>query len=1044
VRVNDRFQLFLFGGFRLVHNGAPIPALNAPRLQSLIAYLALHRHMPVARQTLAFALWQNSTDAQARTNLRFLLHQLRRAFPPTEKLIAIEHATLQWRAAALDVAEFEHAGAQNDRAALERAVALYAGDVLPECYDDWIAPERERLREMFWRALDALTRTLEEARDYAGARQTAQRLLQLDPLREQTYRTLMRLAALQGDRASALRFYHTCATLLERELSVEPSPATREQYEQLLNLATPAPSAPARATALVGRKSEWRVLQSAWHRARANASRLILIAGEPGIGKTRLAEEFLQWARHHAIATATARCYATERAIAYAPMRGWLEARALDALDAATRTEIARLVPALQNDSAPSPLTESWQVQHFHDALARTLASTQPQIFFIDDLQWCDAATFQWLDYFLRCDARARVLMIGAVRLEEIAPAHPLNVWRFDLQRRGICDELALAPLDARATAALSAQIAQRDLVPALAARIYRETEGNPLFIVEMAQIALDAPVPLPQAQAVIAARLAQLSPAAHALLEVAALIGREFTYDVLARASELEDDALVRALDELWHKRLVREQGAHAYDFSHDKIREVAAGALSRANQRRLHRRIAAALVALATRAEDARELASRILAHARAGDDFARVVAWTPRAAERAERLDDLRGALALYEAGSDAVTQGETPERARHQIEFLLARARLVGRLARGAAEERALLDQAAALIAHNPDARLEAESALREANYFNGVAQYARAYDAAMRALTRGDAADALYEAGRAKLNLGQNQAAQKILRDALAVCVARNDAIKESAVLSQLAIAHLNLGEIEVVFPYLIRARAIAQAQDNQFGLAQVDCVLALAWNYYYDAAQMETRAREALQIYRAFDVPLLIARAHIYLATAEFIRGRDAAARTMYQQIFRATEQRDAWLAGWSAQMLGRLALRRRDSNDAATWLARASAMRDADAEAFNHISDLAWMSRVHRARGDAARALDCTTHALALYERLPAQFFPWEFFDVLFAHSQALADNRQRAPARAALKRARDCLREFAAQIADARVKQNFLAYPPNARILR
>jgi DNA-binding SARP family transcriptional activator len=99
VRVNDRFQLFLFGGFRLVHNGAPIPALNAPRLQSLIAYLALHRHMPVARQTLAFALWQNSTDAQARTNLRFLLHQLRRAFPPTEKLIAIEHATLQWRAA---------------------------------------------------------------------------------------------------------------------------------------------------------------------------------------------------------------------------------------------------------------------------------------------------------------------------------------------------------------------------------------------------------------------------------------------------------------------------------------------------------------------------------------------------------------------------------------------------------------------------------------------------------------------------------------------------------------------------------------------------------------------------------------------------------------------------------------------------------------------------------------------------------------------------------------------------------------------------------
>ena len=124
---------------------------------------------------------------------------------------------------------------------LAAAAALYTGELLPGCYDDWIAPHRERLREHYLSVLQQLIDYLEQAHDYAGAIHQANCLLRTDPLHEETYRRLMRLHALQGDRAAALRTYHTCATTLLRELGVDPSPLTQEAYARLLHLAGPSP-----------------------------------------------------------------------------------------------------------------------------------------------------------------------------------------------------------------------------------------------------------------------------------------------------------------------------------------------------------------------------------------------------------------------------------------------------------------------------------------------------------------------------------------------------------------------------------------------------------------------------------------------------------------------------------------------------------------------------------------------------------------------------------------------------------------------------------
>ncbi len=636
-------SIALLGDFCLKHNDTLVTDVDTPRLQSLLAYLVLHRDAPQSRGHLAFIFWPDTSDAQARTNLRYLLHQLRHTLPDADSYLDGRIQSLQWRSGApfaLDAADFEAALAQAEQAprrgnpvavreALERAVALYKGDLLPSCYDDWIMPQREGLRQAYLSALERLVQVLEEQRDYAAAVRHAQRLLQHDPLHEATYRHLMRLHALDGDRAAALQVYHTCATVLRRELEVEPSAATREVYEQLLGAESrPASAAPATTafSPLVARKSEWMQVRQTWRAAIAGGGpRVLMLRGEAGIGKTRLAEELLQWAARQGIATATARCYAAEGQLAYAPVTAWLRAQPLAPLDDAWLAEVARLLPeaAAGRPDLPQPaaLTQAWERQRLFEALARAiLGPSQPRLLILDDLQWCDRDTLEWLHFLLRFDLTARLLVVGAYRPEEIGDDHPLVSWLRNLRLEGQVAELELGPLDEAATRTLATLTIGEEIDPRTARLLYRETEGNPLFVIETARAGMllhdrdrdagsarllhdptlgDTGLP-PKVWSMLEARLAQLSPPARELAGLAAAIGREFSFKLLALADGRAADALIRELDELWQRRIVRERGADAYDFSHDKLREVAYGGLSAARRRLLHRRIAQALETL------------------------------------------------------------------------------------------------------------------------------------------------------------------------------------------------------------------------------------------------------------------------------------------------------------------------------------------------------------------------------------------------------------------------------------------------------------
>lgn len=710
-----RLHVHLFGAFRLLRDDHPIAGFEQARLRDLLAYLVLFRTAPVPRQQLAFTLWPDTSDRQALKNLRTLLTRLRQALPDADEYVRVTSKTLQWRPEAsfeLDVTGFETALAQAVEAqaggdsvgvisALAAAVDAYTGDLLPGCYDDWILPLRERLRLAYGDALERLVISLEEQRDYSRATSYAQRLLQYDPLHEATYRHLMRLYLAQGNRTEALRAYQACQAMLQREFGMTPTRTTRDLYETLLQRDDVPPSATAgyptaeqpAALPLIGREAEWSFLVSTWREAAAGRPQMILLTGEAGIGKTRLAEELVAWVARQGVATAAAHCYpeVSGSALAYAPVAEWLRSAALQphlaALEEAWLVEVARLQPALLNRqprlAPPGPLTEPWQRTRLFEALAHAVVgpaqgNTTPRLLFVDDLHWADRETLDWLVYLLRFDPRAPVLIVGTVRGHDVGRDHPLTITSLALARSGLLREVVLSPLDANDTARLAASVAGRGVEPQEAAEIYRDTEGNPLFVVEMVraravgkdagrQIDTEArerpeegltfifapistsPALPPKVRAVIQARLAMLSPGAQALAQTAAVIGRKFSLDVLVRSSGQDRATVVQNLDELWQRQLVRVENGTSCDFSHDGIRAAAYDATGPIRRGTLHLHVAQALAEI--HADDIDVFSGQIAAHYEQAGDPHQAISFYRRAAAAAQHIYANAEAIRLY---------------------------------------------------------------------------------------------------------------------------------------------------------------------------------------------------------------------------------------------------------------------------------------------------------------------------------------------------------------------------------------------------------
>ena len=682
-------EVQLLGHLDVADSGHRVEAIRNPRL---IAYLLLNGDRPLERTEVAFTLWPDSSDAQALTNLRRELHGLRRTLPNAERLLAVKRRTIQWRPDGpfhLDVAAFEDAVENANRGgvdALRAAVAMYRGDLLPGVYDDWIEPYRDHLRTKLIETLGALATALEVHREYRAAMEQLSRLVALDPLAESRYQALMRVAALVGDRTAGLRAYHACVSALRDELGIEPSRETLDAYQQLVTLdvskvlshaGSDVPAQPE----LVGRDPEWTALVDGWNRVANGALTLAFIQGEAGVGKSRLIEEFSRWARAQGATVLTARSWAVEGSLAYAPVTAWLRSAPLrpllDSLDDVWLSEISRLVPELLADhpglAEPAPMLESWQRQRLFEALAGAVGKARAQpLLVLDDANWADSDTLEWLHFMLRMPALTGFLILSA-RSGEVESNRALAALVSDTRNRAELLDIELGPLSEAETATLAAATTDRPLDAAAHARLYRETEGHPLFVVEMARAGLagtsepetvgapeSGPLPVParitaRMRAVIAARLLQLTPTAHRVVELAATIGRDFDVDVLAASTDLDEPDLVEGLDELWRRRIIREHGLNRYDFSHDRIREVAYDQIAPAGRRVLHRRIAQALEL--RHHEDLDPIAAQLATHlesaglaARACELYQRAAAVAARVLASAEATRHLSRALAI----------------------------------------------------------------------------------------------------------------------------------------------------------------------------------------------------------------------------------------------------------------------------------------------------------------------------------------------------------------------------------------------------------
>ncbi len=615
-------------GEQAVVDDAGVRGIRSTRTLMLIGYLAAHIGTPQRRQRVAAAFWPESPDGQALTNLRRELHHLRQELGADPALV-VTPTDLCWTVdggvrvdagtfvVECDAAHAAAAAGDPDRALGHAATALsmYRGEFLPGNVDEWSVAMRADLERRCVELCDLVCAVRTRARDADLAVDAARRRIELRPLEEVGYRTLMTLQAGAGDRSAALGTYHRCASVLDRELGVAPDPATREVMHRLRRdeRAEVAPVGPdteglrsgAASPALVGRAAELRLLRHRWDSTVQGRAELVLIRGAAGVGKTRLATEITRAARRQGAVAAASRSFATTERSPLAPVADWLRhpdvAAARVRLDPIWAADADWLTQAGATADPPSAVAGRWDRQRFLEGLARALLGTRrPILLVLDNLQWCDHATLTFVDLLLGLEPTAPVMIVATLRDDQPAGNRPLSEWIARMRPGGPMTEVTLGPLDVAESGSLAVAVAGAPLPDLDVELLHAATGGFPLHIIEAARAAVvehgTARVPQGDLADVLTSRFGRLGDAAADLARLAAAVGMDFTIDLLTEASDLSPDAVVRGVDELWRQRIVRVLD-DGYDFSHDLLREHAYLQISPPQRWLAHRRIAQAI---------------------------------------------------------------------------------------------------------------------------------------------------------------------------------------------------------------------------------------------------------------------------------------------------------------------------------------------------------------------------------------------------------------------------------------------------------------
>ena len=478
---------------------------------------------------------------------------------------------------------------------------------------------------------------------------------------------------------------------------------------------------------MVGRQRELSILQDLWRSAVEGRGRLALISGEPGVGKTRLANEVTATAQLDGARVLSGGCYENEATTPYLPFleafrrlvreRGDDELRALLGDSAA---DLALLAPEIDSRLGPFPSPPSLAPQEerlrLFDHVARLLGRLSRKnglLFFIDDLQWADHGSIALLHYLLRNLGAERVLFLGTYREVELDRAHALSRAVVDWNRERLATRLRLERLNRQDTALMvSTLLGHEDISEEFAASLHRETEGNPFFVEEIVKALIadghlihvgtswrrqkTGELVLPQSvKAAIGSRLQRIGESCGEVLRTAAVLGKRFEFGELRAIARQSEDELLDALDEAVAAQLIAAGPRESFAFTHDKIREVLYEELNPIRRRRLHLAIAQGLERFQ---ELGKDVAIEDLAHhfvhsgdcgkgllyaGRAAQAALDVFAWDEalemlmRARECAEALERREEVVRLDEAmGDAAISFGDFPAATEHHERAITA--------------------------------------------------------------------------------------------------------------------------------------------------------------------------------------------------------------------------------------------------------------------------------------------------------------------------------------------------------------------------------
>ncbi len=381
---------------------------------------------------------------------------------------------------------------------------------------------------------------------------------------------------------------------------------------------------------MVGRERELSSLLNRLDDAAARRGRLVLISGEPGVGKTRMADEVAAAADAKRMAILVGHCSEHDEAVAYLPFVEILEdfidrESNPDVLRAALgeqAPELARLIPKLKNilPELPPPLDlpPTQARRHlfncFFDFVAR-IASQRPTLMILEDLHWADDSTLSLLDHLTQRLADLPLIIIGTYRDAEVNVTHELAKTLEDLLRGRFATRIRLKGLPRDAVAAMLNSLSGKSPPASVVGEIFAETEGNPFFVEELFRHLeeenrlydsagrfrstleigeLDAP---PTVRLVVGRRLARLSDLTQKMLATAAVIGRLFSFEILHASIEADADSTLKRVEEAEKAGLVfsfADSPKARFEFSHELIRQSVLAGLSAARRQRLHLEVA------------------------------------------------------------------------------------------------------------------------------------------------------------------------------------------------------------------------------------------------------------------------------------------------------------------------------------------------------------------------------------------------------------------------------------------------------------------